>query len=111
MDSINLFKGKTLNNSMCDEVIHAEFSQTEVFCPFCKIQITYLKHQQDRWLGGLQTIPRDPKDNGVAAMLDDRTFRFVIQHGRHCPYRCLLGSPGIVANHLYSYESINCILA
>ena len=24
-------------------------------------------------IGGLQPIPRDPKDNGVAAMLDDRT--------------------------------------
>ena len=32
---------------------------------------------------GLQPIPGDPKDNGVAAMLDDRTFCFVIQHGRH----------------------------
>ena len=32
-----------------------------------------------RFLGGLQQIPRDPKDNGVAAMLDDKT----IQHGRH----------------------------
>ena len=34
-------------------------------------------------IGGLQPIPRDPKDNGVAAMLDDRTFCFLIQHGRH----------------------------
>ena len=25
-------------------------------------------------LGGLHPIPRDPKDNGVAAMLDDRTI-------------------------------------
>ena len=31
----------------------------------------------------LQPIPGDPKDNGVAAMLDDRTFCFVIQNGRH----------------------------
>ena len=28
-------------------------------------------------MGGLQPIPGDP------AMLDDRTFCFVIQHGRH----------------------------
>ena len=32
-------------------------------------------------IGGLQPISRDPKDNGVAAMLDDRTFYFAIQHG------------------------------
>ena len=32
-------------------------------------------------IGGLHPILRDPKDNGVAAMLDDRTFCFVIQHG------------------------------
>ena len=35
------------------------------------------------WLIMLQPISRDPKDNGVAAMLDDRTFCFVIHHGRH----------------------------
>ena len=29
-------------------------------------------------ISGLQPIPRDSKDNGVAAMLDDRTFCFVI---------------------------------
>ena len=34
-------------------------------------------------IGGLHPIPRDQKDNGVAAMLDDRTFCSVIQHGRH----------------------------
>ena len=34
-------------------------------------------------MAGLQPIPGDPKDNGVSAMLDDRTFCFVIQHGRH----------------------------
>ena len=32
---------------------------------------------------GLQPIPGDPKDNGVAAMLGDRTFCFVINHGGH----------------------------
>ena len=32
---------------------------------------------------GLQPIPGDPKENDVAAMLDGRTFCFVIQHGRH----------------------------
>ena len=32
---------------------------------------------------GLQLIPGDPKDSGVAAMLVDSTFCFVIQHGRH----------------------------
>ena len=31
----------------------------------------------------MQPIPGDPKDNGVAAMLDDRTFCFVIQHVCH----------------------------
>ena len=34
-------------------------------------------------IGGLQPIPRDQKDNGMAAMLDDGTFCFAIQHGRH----------------------------
>ena len=45
-------------------------------------------------IGGLQPIPGDPKDNGVAAMLDDRTFCFVIQHGCHT-VTSLFGSPGI----------------
>ena len=31
---------------------------------------------------GLHPILGDPKDNGFAAMLDDRTFCFVAQHGR-----------------------------
>ena len=38
------------------------------------------------WLHGLglqPAIPEDPNDNGVAAMLVDRTFCFVIQHGCH----------------------------
>ena len=47
---------------------------------------------------GLQPIPRDPKDNGVAAMLDDRTFCFVIQHGRHSVL--FFDLQGLVANHL-----------
>ena len=34
-------------------------------------------------IGGLQPISRDPKDNDAAAMLDDRTFYFAIQQGRH----------------------------
>ena len=45
---------------------------------------------------GLQPIPGDPKDNGVAAMLDDRTFCFVIQHGRHAIV--FLDLQGLVAN-------------
>ena len=49
-------------------------------------------------ISGLQPIPRDPKDNGVAAMLDDRTFCFVIQHGRHAIVFLYL--QGLVANHL-----------
>ena len=49
-------------------------------------------------IGGLQPIPRDPKDNGVAAMLDDRTFCFVIQHGRHTVV--FLDLHGQVTNHL-----------
>ena len=47
-------------------------------------------------IGGLQPIPRDPKDNGVAAMLDDRTFCFVIQHGRQTVV--FLDFRGLVAN-------------
>ena len=45
---------------------------------------------------GLQPIPGDLKDNGVAAMLDDRTFCFVIQHGRHAVVFLYL--QGLVAN-------------
>ena len=45
---------------------------------------------------GLQPIPGDPKDNGVAAMLDDRTFCFVIQHGRRAIV--FLDLQGLVAN-------------
>ena len=45
---------------------------------------------------GLQPIPGDPKDNGGAAMLDDRTFCFVIQHGRHAIV--FLDLQGLVAN-------------
>ena len=53
------------------------------------------------WLiGGLQPNPRDPKDNGVATMLDDRIFCFVIQHGRHTVV--FLNLQGLVANHLYA---------
>ena len=48
---------------------------------------------------GLQPIPGDPKDNGVAAMLDDRTFCFVIQHGRHAIV--FLDLQGLVANQEY----------
>ena len=50
-------------------------------------------------IGGLQPISRDPKDNGVAAMLDDRTFYFAIQHGRHAIV--FLDLQGLVENHLY----------
>ena len=49
----------------------------------------------------LQPIPGDPKDNGVAAMLDDRTYCFVIQHGRHGIV--FLHLQGLVGNHLYSF--------
>ena len=45
---------------------------------------------------GLQPIPGDPKDNGVAAMFDGRTFCFVIQHGRHAIV--FLDLQGMVAN-------------
>ena len=45
---------------------------------------------------GLQPISGDPKDNGMAAMLDDRTFCFVIQHGRHAIV--FLDLQGLVAN-------------
>ena len=58
---------------------------------------------------GLQPISGDPKDNGVAAMLDDRTFCFVIQHGRHA--FVFLDLQGLVANqeyiqyvYLFSYD-------
>ena len=49
-------------------------------------------------IGGFQPIPGDPKDNGVAAMLDDRTCCFIIQHGRHAIV--FLHLQGLVANHL-----------
>ena len=45
---------------------------------------------------GLQPIPGDRKDNGVAAMLDDKTFCFVIQHGRHAIVFLYL--QGLIAN-------------
>ena len=51
-------------------------------------------------VGGLQPIPGDPKDNGVTAMLDDRTFCFVIQHSHHAIV--FLDLQGLVANHLHS---------
>ena len=49
-------------------------------------------------IGGLQPIPRSPKDNGMAAMLDDRTFLFY--HPTWPPCHCLLDLQGLVANHL-----------
>ena len=49
---------------------------------------------------GLQPNPRDPKHNGVAAMLDDRTFCFAIQHGRHSDV--FLDLQGLVTNYLFS---------
>ena len=49
-------------------------------------------------IGSLQPIPRDQKDNGMTATLDDRTFCFVIQHGRHTVV--FLDLQGLVANHL-----------
>ena len=45
---------------------------------------------------GLQPILGDPKDNGLVAMLDDRTFCFVVQHGRHAIV--FLDLQGLVAN-------------
>ena len=41
------------------------------------------KNHYNGTIGGLQPISRDPRDSGVAAMLDDRTVCFVIQHGHH----------------------------
>ena len=52
--------------------------------------------QSTPFILGLQPIPGDPKDNGVAGMLEDRTFCFVIQHGRHAIV--LLDLQGLVAN-------------
>ena len=52
-----------------------------------------------KFIGGLQPVPRDPNDNGVAAMLDDRTFCFVIQNGRHTVV--FLDLQGLVANHQF----------
>ena len=51
---------------------------------------------------GLQPTPGDPKDNGVAAMLDDRMFCFVIQHGRHAIV--FLDLQGLVANQELAYR-------
>ena len=51
-------------------------------------------------IGGLQPILRDPKGNDVAAMLDDTTFCFVIQHGRHAMVFSDL--QGLVANHPFT---------
>ena len=34
-------------------------------------------------IDGLQPIPGDPKDNGMVAMLDDKTKGSVIRHGCH----------------------------
>ena len=59
----------------------------------------WFKLCMDRMCRCLQPIPRDPKDNGAAAMLDDRTFCFVIQHGRHAVV--FLDLQRLVANHLY----------
>ena len=50
----------------------------------------------EKYILGLQPIPGDPKDNGVAAMLDDRKFCFVIQHGPHAIV--FLDLQGLVAN-------------
>ena len=59
--------------------------------------------QELQWpIGGLQPISKDPEDNGVAAMLDDRTFCSVIQHGRHAIV--FLDLQGLVANHLYCMD-------
>ena len=60
---------------------------------------------------GLQPIPGDPKDNGVAAMLDDRMFCFVIQHGRHAIV--FLDLQGLVANQEFdkSFDSSLTIYA
>ena len=55
-------------------------------------------------IGGLQPIPGDPKDNGVAVLMDDRTFCFVIQHGRHAIV--ILHLQGLVANHLLVCQPI-----
>ena len=48
-------------------------------------------------IGGLQPIPRDPKDNGVAAMMNDKAVCFVIQYGCRA---ILLDHQELVANHL-----------
>ena len=56
-------------------------------------------------IGGFQPIPRDPKDNCVAAMLENRTFCFVIRHGRHTVV--FLDLQGLVANHLLAACAIS----
>ena len=50
-------------------------------------------------IGGLQEVPRDSKDNDVAAMLGDRTFYLVVQYGGHA--MVFLDLQGLVANHLF----------
>ena len=58
-------------------------------------------------MGGLQPIPRDPKDNCVAAVFDDRSFCFVILHGRHTIV--FLDLQGLAANHLLKLNfNTNC---
>ena len=57
-------------------------------------------------IGGLQQIPGDPKDNGVAAKLDDRTFCFLIQLGRHAVV--FLHLQGLIASHLHQYCHTFC---
>ena len=51
-------------------------------------------------MAGFKPIPGDPKDNGVVAMLDDKAFSFVIQHGHRAVV--FLDLQGLVANHLLS---------
>ena len=45
------------------------------------------------------------KDNGMAAMLDDKTKRSVIQHGCHV-HHCLLDLQGLVANQELGVEQL-----
>ena len=64
--------------------------------------------QNKYYVAGLQPILGDPKDDGVAAMLDDRPFCFVLQHGRHAIV--FLDLQGFVANHLQRL-SISVLIA
>ena len=48
-------------------------------------------------IGGLQSILRDPKDNGVAAMLDDRTF---VLSSNMAAIPLSLDLQGLATNHL-----------